>query len=226
MTVLVVEDDGIILEGLRFSLMQEGYEVVTAGSVKEALALLEGAESFGFCLLDILLPDGTGYEICREIRKKGQMPILFLTACDDEVSTVMALEEGADDYIAKPFRVRELLARMKAILRRTGAESRTDSDIVSVGKFRINLKTAKVYDGNEEVVLTAMEYKLLLVFLNHRGQNLSRAQILDCLWDDVGDFVNDNTLSVYIKRLRKKLGDSEGNQVITTLRGIGYRMEK
>lgn len=226
MTVLVVEDDRIILEGLKFSLMQEGYEVVAAGTVKEALAFLGGTQRFDFCLLDIMLPDGTGYEICREIRKKGQMPILFLTACDDEVSTVMALEEGADDYIAKPFRVRELLARMKAILRRTGGNGNADRELVTVGRFQVNLKTAKVYDGNEEVIFTAMEYKLLLVFLNHRGQNLSRQQILDCLWDAVGDFVNDNTLSVYIKRLRKKLGDSEENQIIKTVRGIGYRMDK
>lgn len=225
MKVLVVEDDGMIAEGLRYSLMQEGYEVFTAGSVKEALAYLDSEVKPEFCLLDIMLPDGTGYEICREIRKDSRMPILFLTACDDEVSTVMALEEGADDYIAKPFRVRELLARMKAILRRMNSENEKSSDLVSVGGFRVNLKLGKVYDGNEEVVLTAMEYKLLLVFLNHRGQTLSRQQILDCLWDDVGDFVSDNTLSVYIKRLRKKLGDSEENQVIKTVRGIGYRME-
>lgn len=226
MTVLVVEDDEIILEGLRYSLMQEGYEVVTAETVKEAKELLKGNEKIGFSLLDVMLPDGNGYEICREIRKQGQMPVLFLTACDDEASTVMALEQGADDYIAKPFRVRELLARMKAVLRRTGESKNTESESICVGNCHVNLKTGKIYDGSQEIVLTAMEYKLLLVFLNHRGQNLSRQQILDCLWDEAGDFVNDNTLSVYVKRLRKKLRDTEENQIIRTVRGIGYRMEK
>ena len=170
--------------------------------------------------------EGNGYEICREIRKDSKVPFLFLTACDDEVSTVMSLEQGADDYISKPFRIRELLARMKAILRRTSGGEQADSNIVMVGDNQVNLQTGKVYRENQEVILTAMEYKLLLVFLNHRGQTLSRKQILDQIWDEVGDFVNDNTLTVYIKRLRKKLGDEEENQLIQTIRGLGYRMEK
>ena len=149
-----------------------------------------------------------------------------MTACDDEVSTVMALEQGADDYISKPFRIRELLARMKAILRRTGNGEKIENYIVMVGENQVNLQTGKVYRENQEVVLTAMEYKLLLVFLNHRGQILSRKQILDQIWDDAGDFVNDNTLTVYTKRLRKKLGDGDDNQLIQTIRGLGYRMEK
>ena len=222
MKVLVVEDDKIILEGLRYSLLGEGYEVVTACSVEGALEMLEMDRKIDFCLLDIMLPDGTGYEICRKIREKSRMPILFLTACDDEVNTVMALELGADDYIAKPFRVRELMARMKAILRRTG-EYQEHEALTKIGRFTLNLKTGKLYDKETEVVLTAMEYKLLLVFLNHRGQILTRQQILSSLWDEVGDFVNDNTLSVYIKRLRAKLEDE--NNLIQTVRGIGYRME-
>lgn len=222
MKVLVVEDDKIILEGLRYSLLGEGYEVATACSVEGALEMLEMDRGIAFCLLDIMLPDGTGYEICRKIREKSRMPILFLTACDDEVNTVMALELGADDYIAKPFRVRELMARMKAILRRTG-EYQEQEALTKIGRFTLNLKTGKLYDKETEVVLTAMEYKLLLVFLNHRGQILTRQQILSCLWDEVGDFVNDNTLSVYIKRLRAKLEDE--NNLIQTVRGIGYRME-
>lgn len=224
MTVLVVEDDDMILEGLRFSLQQEGHQVISAKTVQEAKELLVAKQAFQFCLLDVMLPDGNGYEICREIRKESKVPILFLTACDDETSTVMALEQGADDYIAKPFRIRELLARMKAILRRTSAEDSKDN-LVMVGRNYVNLHTGKVYRENQEIVLTAMEYKLLLVFVNHRGQNLSRNQILDQIWDEVGDYVNDNTLSVYIKRLRKKLDDGEGQQVIQTIRGLGYRME-
>jgi two-component system response regulator VicR len=138
----------------------------------------------------------------------------------------MALEQGADDYITKPFRIRELMARMKAILRRTEQNGRADMSLISVGNNQVNLQVGKVYCGNEEIILTAMEYKLLLIFLNHRGQTLTRQQILNDIWDAVGDYVNDNTLSVYIKRLRKKLGDSPEGQIIKTVRGIGYRLEK
>ena len=178
-----------------------------------------------FCLLDVMLPDGNGIDLCELIRRKSDVPVLFLTACDDEVSTVRALELGADDYIAKPFRIRELLARMKAILGRGGKTGKNECMIVTVGENIISLQTGKVSRGNEEIVLTAMEYKLLLVFLNHRGQILSRTQILNQLWDDVGEYVNDNTLSVYIKRLRKKLGETEETQLIRTVRGLGYFME-
>lgn len=226
MTVLVVEDDEIILDGLKYSLMQEGYEVLAAVSAAGARELVQSGRTFDFCLLDVMLPDGNGFEICEAVRKVSNVPILFLTACDDEVSTVRALELGADDYIAKPFRIRELLARMKAILRRSGGENVSVGSIVNVGANQVNIQTGKVYRNNEEVVLTAMEYKLLLVFINYRGQVLTRSRILDQIWDEVGDFVNDNTLSVYIKRLRKKLGDTGENQIIQTIRGTGYRMEK
>lgn len=225
MTVLIVEDDEIILEGLRYSLLQEGNEVWTAETFAEAAALLQKGQLPDFCLLDVMLPDGNGIDLCELIRRKSDVPVLFLTACDDEVSTVRALELGADDYIAKPFRIRELLARMKAILRRSGKTGKNECMIATVGENIISLQTGKVSRGNEEIVLTAMEYKLLLVFLNHRGQILSRTQILNQLWDDVGEYVNDNTLSVYIKRLRKKLGETEETQLIRTVRGLGYLME-
>ncbi len=231
MKVLVVEDDSIIMEGLKISLEQEGYEVVNASTMKDAFDIVDSVTDINICLLDVMLPDGDGYQICRRVREKSQIPILFLTACDDEVHTVLALEQGADDYIAKPFRIRELLARMKAILRRSGAINgvatggATDNGIVKVGENQININTANVYRDGEEIVLTAMEYKLLLIFIQHRGKNLSRTQILNQIWDEAGDFVNDNTLSVYIKRLRKKLGDTDENQLIQTVRGIGYLME-
>lgn len=226
MTVLVVEDDEMIAEGLRYSLLQEGYQVLLAGTVAKALEYLKEEAAIEFCLLDIMLPDGTGYEVCRAIRKEGSMPILFLTACDDEVNTVMALEQGGDDYISKPFRIRELLARMKAVLRRTKGKDAEENSLVIVGDNQVNLKTGKVYRNAQEIILTAMEYKLLLIFINHRGQTLSRRQILEQIWDEAGDFVNDNTLTVYIKRLRKKLGDMEEQKLIQTVRGLGYRMDK
>lgn len=224
MTVLVVEDDSVILEGLRFALTQEGYQVMTAASAAEAMEVIEGGDSIGFYLLDVMLPDGDGYQICRAVRKISQAPILFLTACDDEVNTVMALEQGADDYIAKPFRIRELTARMKAILRRTSRNPEAAANILTVGRNQVNLQTGRVYLDQEEIVLTAMEYKLLLIFLNHRGQILTRRQILEHIWDEAGDFVNDNTLSVYVKRLRKKLGDTAEGELIQTVRGTGYRL--
>ena len=224
MTVLVVEDDSVIQEGLRFALTQEGYQVMTAASAAEAMEVIEGGDSIGFYLLDVMLPDGDGYQICRAVRQISQAPILFLTACDDEVNTVMALEQGADDYIAKPFRIRELTARMKAILRRTSRNPEAAANILTVGRNQVNLQTGRVYLDQEEIVLTAMEYKLLLIFLNHRGQILTRRQILEHIWDEAGDFVNDNTLSVYVKRLRKKLGDTAEGELIQTVRGTGYRL--
>ncbi len=230
MTVFVVEDDEIISEGLKISLEQEGYRVLTASTQADAMELLRKKEEFHVCLLDVMLPDGNGYEICKEIRKTSDVPVLFLTACDDEVHTVLALEQGADDYIAKPFRIRELLARMKAVLRRygkgDGADNGSDRNTVMVGENRVELQAAKVYRGGEEIILTAMEYKLLLIFIRNRGQILTRQQILNNIWDEGGDFVNDNTLSVYVKRLRKKLNDSEESSLIQTVRGLGYRMEK
>jgi DNA-binding response OmpR family regulator len=225
MTVLIVEDDNVIREGLQISLRQDGYDVLTAATQNEALHMISGQESIDIYLLDVMLPDGDGYTICKEIRKKSDTPILFLTACDDEVHTVLGLEQGADDYIAKPFRIRELLARMKAILRRTGKETIPKSRLL-IGDNTLDLQAGKLYRNEKNVELTAMEYRLLLIFVNHRGQTLSRQQLLNDIWDEAGDFVNDNTLTVYIKRLREKLGDYEGKPLIQTVRGIGYRMEK
>lgn len=224
MTVFLVEDDEIILDSLRYSLVQAGYAVTTAGSVRAALDWLDSGAPFDLCLLDIRLPDGSGFQVCDAIRAKGSTPILFLTACDDEVSAVRALETGGDDYIPKPFRVRELLARMGAVLRRTApGQAGTTPAPVLVGANQVDLQRGKVYRDGREVVLTAMEYKLLLVFLRNRGQLLSRSQILNQLWDAAGDYVNDNTLTVYVKRLREKLGDG-GPPLIQTVRGIGYRL--
>lgn len=223
MTVLLVEDDEMILEGLEIALRQEGYTVLASKTYQEALKTLSGTELPDICLLDVMLPDGDGYGICRELRKKSSIPILFLTACEDELHTVMALELGADDYIVKPFRIKELLARMKAVLRRSGL--RQAEAVVYVGENRVYPELGKVYAGEQTVQLTAMEYRLLMIFVSHRGKTLTREQILNDIWDDVGDFVNDNTLSVYVKRLRKKLGATEEKPLIQTVRGIGYRME-
>ena len=243
MKAFVVEDDPIITEGLKIALAQEGYEVFAVDSVQKAKEAMEEVDQFDVCLLDVMLPDGDGYQVCRAIRERSSVPILFLTACDDEVHTVLALEQGADDYIAKPFRIRELTARIKAILRRAerqrGPEEGTAKDlsasrqaekadrsgVVMVGRNELNLHTGKVFRGGEEIFLSAVEYRLLLVFVRGRGQLLTRQQILNDMWDSAGDFVNDNTLTVYVKRLRKKL-ETEGDEaLISTVRGIGYRLE-
>ncbi len=226
MTVLIIEDDEIIADGLSYALQQEGCSILTARDMSEAFGILKSETPFDFCLLDIMLPDGNGFAVCEAVRRSSSVPILFLTACHDEVRTVRALELGADDYIAEPFRIRELLARMKAILRRTNAEHGIQiNETVYIGENKVDMKTGRVFRKEEEIILTAMEYKMLLVFLNHRGQTLTRSQILNQLWDEAGDYVNDNTLTVYIKRLRKKLNDSAGHPLIQTVRGIGYRME-
>ncbi|MBP1591615.1 MAG: response regulator transcription factor [Oscillospiraceae bacterium] len=221
MKILLVEDDPIIKEGLKLALDSEGCELKTASSVAEAKSILN--DDYDICILDVMLPDGTGYDICAEIRKNRDTPIIFLTACDDELHTVLALEQGADDYIAKPFRMRELMARIKAVLRRTGGRTENAAETVKVGSNDVNIRTGKVFRNGTEVVLTAMEYKLLLIFINNRGSVISRQQILHNIWDVAGDFVTDNTLTVYVKRLREKLGDEE--EVIKTVRGLGYRMD-
>ena len=221
MKILLVEDDPIIKEGLKLALDSEGCELKTASSVAEAKSILN--DDYDICILDVMLPDGTGYDICAEIRKNRDTPIIFLTACDDELHTVLALEQGADDYIAKPFRMRELMARIKAVLRRTGGRTENAAETVKVGSNDVNIRTGKVFRNGAEVVLTAMEYKLLLIFINNRGSVISRQQILHNIWDVAGDFVTDNTLTVYVKRLREKLGDEE--EVIKTVRGLGYRMD-
>ena len=223
MKVLVVEDDSVVLEGVQFSLNHDGHEVLTAKTQREAMDVIAKNDGIDMFLLDFTLPDGDGLAICREIRRRGDAPVIFLTACDDELHTVLALEQGADDYITKPFRIRELTARMNAVLRRTKSAS---ASVIPLGDFSVNISAGKVYKGSEEVVLTAMEYKLLLILLTNRGQVLSRAQILNNIWDDAGDFVNDNTLTVYIKRLRQKLGDSETGMLIRTVRGMGYCIDK
>ena len=220
--VLVVEDDSIIAEGLKLALTGEGMEVTLASSVSEAYAALENddpGKKIDFCLLDMTLPDGNGMEICTKIRETSEMPIIFLTAMDDEIHTVLAFDKGADDYISKPFHIKELIARMKRLMKRNKSSVAT----CVIGANKVDITNAKMYRDGNEVPLTAMEYKLLLVFINHAGEILDREQILNILWDDVGSFVNDNTLTVYIKRLRNKLGDDEG-ELIETLRGQGYRL--
>lgn len=224
MNILIVEDDTTIAEGLTYSLEAEGYSVTCANCVKSALISFQKGH-FNMAILDVTLPDGTGYEICKEIKKTIDIPIIFLTACDDEVNVVMGLDMGADDYITKPFRLRELMSRIHSVQRRYEKiiPSQTPPSVICIGNIKINKELGKVYKEQKELNLTALEYKLFLIFINHQGIVLSRNQLLEQIWDVSGDFVNDNTLTVYIKRLREKLEDDPQNpQLLKTVRGLGY----
>lgn len=226
MKILFVEDDEAIAMGLQYSLEKEGYEVLWCKNKEQGINAIT-KHDFDLLLLDISLPDGNGYDICTKAKQKTDVPVIFLTALDDEVNVVLGLDLGGDDYITKPFRIHELLSRIKSVLRRYHKGERSSSGVVQIQYIEVHTKEGKVYQHGKEVLLTALEYRLLLVFLNHLGQVLSRAQLLEGIWDVAGDFVNDNTLSVYIRRLREKLEDDVQNPtIIVTVRGLGYRMEK
>lgn len=223
MDIFLLEDDDAIALGLCYSLQNEGYNVTLAKSVSEATDIVE-KNDFALYILDLTLPDGSGYDVCKKIKSIGDRPVIFLTAYDDEVNVVMGFDLGADDYITKPFRLKELLVRIKSVLRRY---NRTGGDAtVKIKDITINTNEAKVYKNGEEIVLTAMEYRLLLILLNNRGKVLSRSQLLENIWDVEGDFVEDNTLTVYIKRLRDKIEeDAASSQIIKTVRGLGYMID-
>ena len=224
MDIFLLEDDEAIGIGLTYSLENEGYNVTLAKSVKEAEKIIDEKE-FSLYILDLTLPDGSGYDVCKRIKAKGDLPVIFLTAYDDEVNVIMGFELGADDYISKPFRVKELMLRIKSVMRRYSNE--TSDGIIKINNLKINTNEAKVYKNNEEIILTAMEYRLLLILLSHRGKVLSRTALLENIWDVAGDFVEDNTLTVYIKRLRDKIEEDPAKpEFIKTVRGLGYVIEK
>lgn len=224
MNILVVEDDKTIAAGLEYSLQQEGYSPIICHTFLSANNKITAQlDEFSLCLFDLSLPDGSGYDLCKLVKAQSDIPVIFLTVMDEEVNVVMGLDMGADDYITKPFRIRELLSRMKSVLRRY--QKQTQPNRIEVGKIRIHTLEGKVYKHSEEIVLTALEYRLLLIFANHLGQILSRDQLLEQIWDVAGDFVNDNTLTVYIKRLREKLEDNpQKPTLIKTVRGLGYKV--
>ena len=234
MKLFLVEDDDAIGMGLKYSLEKEGYEVQHVKSKQESLdTWIEN--QYDLCILDVNLPDGNGYDICKFIKEQEDVPVIFLTASDAEVNVVMGLEMGADDYICKPFRINELMARIRTVLRRAGkatSQATTDGDsVIKIKHLSVYTNEAKVTVTKEEtedtVVLTALEYRLLLTFCNNLGTVLSRNQLLQDMWDVSGDFVNDNTLTVYIKRLRDKIETDPANpQIIKTVRGLGYIVEK
>lgn len=217
--ILLVEDDATLVRMLNDFLTEEGFLIETVNGQRLASAAME--EGFDLALVDIMLEDGNGFSVCAEAKSKD-IPVIFLTASDDEYSVVTGLDMGADDYIPKPFRPRELVSRIRSVLRRVGKHQ----SIISLGSLKIDTDKGCVMKNGQDLFLSALEYKLLLAFLNRRGQIVSRSKLLEEIWDCAGDFVTDNTLTVYIKRLREKIEDDPQNPThIKTIRGLGYRLE-
>lgn len=216
--ILLVEDNETIIMGLKYSLEQEGFQVISAKTAKKSKEKLDN-KSIDIVLLDVSLPDGNGFEICKEIKEKNDIPVIFLTAQDEETSVVLGLDLGADDYIVKPFRTRELISRIKSVLRRYGKKE--ENNIIQYKNIKIDTISAKVYKNNKEIIFTSLEYRILLMLFTNQNKLITREQLLEKIWDIAGNFVNDNTLTVYIKRIREKLED---DSIIKTIRGLGYRI--
>ncbi|APM39061.1 response regulator transcription factor [Clostridium kluyveri] len=222
--ILLLEDDKALALGIEFTLIDEGYDVVKCSYAREAVEAFN-SEVFDILVLDVMLPDGNGYDVCKYVRKKSQVPIIFLTACDEEVNVVLGLDIGADDYITKPFRVKEFVSRVKAILRRTESNNYKPK-IFRCKDIVLNTETLEAYKRGHDLALSIQEYKLLLLFMNNAQRVMSREEILDNLTDGSGEYFDTNTLSVYIKRIREKIEqDSSSPEYIKTKRGFGYQWD-
>lgn len=216
-SILIVEDNEIIIKGLKYLLEQEKFNVSICKTVAETMAVI-GKQDFNLVVIDIALPDGSGFELCEYIKKYTDIPVIFLTAKDEEQNVVKGIDMGAEDYIIKPFRNKELISRINNVLRRFNKENNK----IEYGNVTINLDEKAVYVDNKNVEFTSLEYKILLLLYSNIGKTVTREQILEKIWDVAGNFVNDNTLTVYIKRIRAKLGDEN---VIKTIKGIGYQVQ-
>lgn len=217
-TILLVEDSESIIMGLKYSLEQEGFKVITAKTIKEAKEYNE----YDLILLDITLPDGNGFDFFREVKEKEDVPVIFLTALDEEINIVKGLDLGAEDYIVKPFRVKELISRIKVALRRY---NKISSSIININGIELDTENMQAKKGGKVIELTSLEFKILLLLFTNKNKLVTRDMILNKIWDLAGNFVNDNTLTVYIKRIREKIGDSEG-KIIKTIRGVGYKVDE
>jgi len=218
--LLLVEDDPTLIRMLTSFLTTENFQITSVTGQKAAAVAME-ADRPDLALVDISLAEGNGFAVCANAKELG-VPVIFLTASSDEFSVVTGLDMGADDYISKPFRPRELVSRIRSVLRRAGKRQ----SIITLGDLSVDTDKGTVTRDGKEVYLSALEYKLFLVFLNNRGQVLTRDKLLEEIWDSAGDYVGDNTLTVYIKRLREKIEQDPQNPVyIKTVRGLGYRLE-
>lgn len=221
--LLLVEDNETIITGLTYALSQESFEVDVARTAYETRQKLQ-RQSYDLLILDVSLPDGDGFEICKEVKKKDiELPIIFLTAKDEEKDVVLGLEIGADDYVIKPFRTKELISRIRTVLRRY--HKKEEKSTIQIKDITIDLAKAEVYKGKRQVILTALEYKILVMLFQNQNRLITREQLLDKIWDVAGNFVNDNTLTVYIKRIREKIENNPAEpEIIKTIRGIGYKV--
>ena len=223
--ILVVEDNESIIEGLEYLLEKEGFEVEIVNCKTSAL-LRSKNQKFDLFLLDVELPDGSGFEICKYLKQRIDTPIIFMSARNEESNIVYGLDIGADDYITKPLRNSELISRINSVLRRYQKEKQK-RNIITYKDIKVDIEKAKVYKNSKEILLTNLEYKILLMFLRNPDKIITREELLEKVWDIDGNFVNDNTLSVYIKRLRLKISDNASeNEMIKTVRGIGYILNK
>lgn len=213
--ILLVEDDAFLRDGLCEMLEKEGYGVTAVSTILDARSKI--TEGYNLVILDVMLPDGNGFDFCTEIRESGNnIPILFLTACDDEIQIVRGLDAGADDYVTKPFKLLELMSRVRALLRRNSA-----GNVIKSSDLAINTSNMTVKKNGEIIFVTKTEFQILSTLIRNNGIIVTRAMLLQSIWDDNGDFIDDNTLSVHISRLREKIGAEH----IKTVRGVGYRWE-
>lgn len=228
--LLLLEDDISLVDGLTYTLKREGYELDVVRTVREARTVLSRPDNvYSLLLLDVTLPDGTGYEICEQVRASGnQVPILFLTAADEEMHVIRGLDSGGDDYLTKPFRLGELCSRIRALLRRSGMQYPTaDAGVLISGPLRVHLAENRVWLNEQPLFLTSMEYRLLCLFLRNKNRILTREMIQNELWDGSGSYVDDNTLSVHIRRLREKIEEQPSHPVrLLTVRGFGYQWKE
>ncbi|MDE7184174.1 MAG: response regulator transcription factor [Lachnospiraceae bacterium] len=220
--ILLLEDDISVIDGLEYALRKNGFDIETVRTVSGAMACINQSDAYDLLLLDVTLPDGTGFDVCENIRASGsQIPIIFLTASDEEVNVIRGLDSGGDDYITKPFKLGELCSRIRALLRRT---KYTDQQIIYSGALSIDFAENRVTVDGSAVELTRAEYRLLSLLVRNADHVVTREAILDALWDNAGNFVDDNTLSVYIRRLREKIEpDPSQPRHLITVRGFGYR---
>lgn len=220
--ILLLEDDASLIDGLAYSLRKNNFDVEIVRTVGDALNLLPKLNQYDLMILDVTLPDGTGFEVCEKVRSRGiQIPIIFLTASDEEVNVIRGLDCGGDDYITKPFKIGELCSRIRALLRRAGISAQ---DELHSGDLTIDLLDSRVTLKGQKLDLTSAEYRLLCLLVRNTDRVVTRDHILNELWDSTGDFVDDNTLSVYVRRLREKIEtDPSKPRYLITVRGFGYQ---
>ena len=226
--ILLLEDDISLVDGLKYSLKKNGFDAEIVRTVSEALNSIENIGKYDLLILDVTLPDGTGFDVCEAVRRQGQqVPIIFLTASDEEVNIIRGLDSGGDDYITKPFRLGELCSRIRALLRRAGIANPGSTTVIECGDITIDLLGSRALLNGKNLELTSAEYRLLCLLVRNANRIVTREVILSELWDEAGNFVDNNTLSVYVRRLREKVeADPSHPGHLITVRGFGYQWKE